>query len=105
MNEYVEPIVSVLGGGLLGSGAVAAWTARKKVPAERDSIIVASAEMTVQGALAVASAEAARADRSDAENLVLRQRLNAALARVDGLQAALDLVRDELRSIQSIADH
>lgn len=83
-----------------------AWyTARKKVPAERDSIIVGSAETTVQAALAVASAEAARADRAESDNRDLRSRLDSALARVDQLQSALDMVRDELNSIKQSATH
>lgn len=91
-----------MGGGALVAG-VNYLRDRKKAPVERDNLIVAGAETTVQSALAVAAAEAARADRAERENAVLRSRLDAALSRVDSLQAALDAVRDELNDIKKIA--
>jgi hypothetical protein len=90
-----------VGGAGVAGTAVTWWTARRKVPAEVDNIIVTGAEMTVQSALAIASAEAARADRAEQRSLELEQRLDAALARVDMLQTALDAVRDELYDIKN----
>lgn len=93
--------------GAIAGGTVTAciqWIRdRRKVPAEVDNIIANGAATNVQSALAVAAAEAARADRAESENAILRNRLEAALSRVDFLQAALDAVRDELNDIKNYA--
>ncbi|GAB3830238.1 hypothetical protein [Kribbella italica] len=88
------------------AGVVAAWTARKKVPVERDSIIVNGAETAVVALTAVLAAETARADRAEADRDhaiadrdAERERRMAVELRLDAIQAALDDAREELRSI------
>lgn len=105
MNQLAEILVPGLvgaGGGTLLTAGVSTWTARKKVPAEVDSIVVAGAETTVTAALAVAAAEAARADRAEAREAELEIRLEGALARVDALQQALNAIRDELNQMKEV---
>lgn len=102
MNEpvIVAGVSGLLGGGSL-SAAVAYWTARRRVPAETDSIIVGSAETTVQAALAVAAAESARADRAEAAAAAKDKRIEALEAKIDFLQTALDAVRAEVHAIKT----
>lgn len=88
------------GGGALGH-ALALWTARKKVPAEVDSIIVTGAETTVQAALSVAAAEAARADRAEAKVAEQSAHIERLIAQVEQLQTALNAVRDELHTLRN----
>jgi len=86
-------VAGFAGGGAL-TGAVAVYAARKKVPAERDSIIVNGAETAVVALQAVLQAETARADRAEARCAALELKL-------DAIQAALDEARTELHSILS----
>ena len=105
MNDIIAASASATAlGGAVGS-VITALTAKRRARAEVDSIIATGAETTVQSALAVAAAQAGRADRAEAENRELRTRLDTALARVDQLQAALDGVRDELNAIRTAHDH
>lgn len=100
MKETIlASLLGVGGGGVLGHG-LAIWSARKKVPAEVDSIIVTGAETTVQAALSVAAAEAARADRAEAKVAEQDAHIERLLAQVEQLQTALNAVRDELHALR-----
>ncbi len=98
-------LTGVMGGGFLGAlGAL--WTAKKKVPAERDSIIVTGAETAVLSLERTLAAETKRADRAEAvvakkdEALARKDaRIEALERKLDALQAALDAAREELHSI------
>lgn len=87
-------IIGLAGPFLAGTGvagAVAVYTARKKVPAEVDSIIVNGAEKAVVALQAVLQAETARADRAEA-------RVVAMEAKFDAVQGLLDEAREELHA-------
>ncbi len=95
----------VMGGGFIGA-AVSVDTAKKKVPVERDSIIVTGAETAVVALEKTLAAETKRADRAEATVAVRDEQLNRKDARIaaleerlDQLQAALDAARDELHAI------
>lgn len=98
-DAILTGLIGAGGGGALGHG-LALWTARKKVPAEVDSIIVNGAETTVQAALAVAAAEASRADRAEAKVAEQDRHIERLLAQVEQLQTALNAVRDELHALR-----
>ncbi|WLW38576.1 hypothetical protein [Streptomyces phage Verabelle] len=95
----------VMSGGFIGAiGTI--WSARKKVPAERDSIIVSGAETAVLALEKTLEAETRRADRAEAvvaqrdEALARKdERISALESRLDALQSALDAARDELHAI------
>lgn len=90
----------VASGGLIGAGATA-YTAKKKVPAEVDSIIVTGAETAVQSLQASLAAETARAERAEAQVRERDARIDALEAKIDVLYTALDAVRDELIALKS----
>lgn len=98
-------IAALLSGGLLGA-AVSVYTARRKVPAEVDSLIVTGAETAVSTLEKTLVAESRRADRAEAkvcslnEVIALRDERIARLERrLDGLQDSLDAARTELHLI------
>lgn len=96
----------VTAGGALAGGAIIGhltswWVARKKTPAEVDSIIVTSAETTVQGALKLAAAQAARADRAEARVAEQDAQIENLLARVESLLEEVNAVRAELYAIKN----
>lgn len=99
-DTILTGLIGTGAGGALGHG-LALWTARKRVPAEVDSIIVTGAETTVQAALSVAAAEAARADRAEAKVQEQEVHIERLLGQVEQLQAALNLVRDELHALRT----
>ncbi len=97
----------VMGGGFLGA-LTTVWTARKKVPVERDSIIVTGAETAVLSLERTLAAETKRADRAEAVVLAKDEalarkdaRIEALERKLDALQQALDAAREELHSILS----
>ncbi|TCC19968.1 hypothetical protein [Kribbella sindirgiensis] len=89
----------VAGGGM--AGAVAAYAAWKKGPAEKDSIIVNGAETAVVALKAVLEAETARADRAEAERDRALEREAKMEARLDAMQKMLDEARDEIHAWRS----
>lgn len=98
-------VSGVMGGGFIGAG-VAVYTARKKVPAEVDSIIVSGAETAVVSLERTLAAETRRADRAeatvaarDARIAALEARTEALESRLDTIQRALDDARAELHRI------
>lgn len=108
MNETLIAIISTLLTGGFILSIVAAYTAKKKVPVERDSIIVNGAETAVQALARSLEAETARADRLerellDKDTLLSRkdERIAALEQRLDALQVALDAARTELHAILS----
>ena len=88
----------VLGGGVFGAG-VSLWTAKRKVPAEVDSIIVTGAETAVVALQGTLSAETRRADRAEKTVTQQYERIENLERRLDQLQQLLDDARNELRSI------
>lgn len=106
VTNLISLIVSgVLGGGLIGA-LVTVYTAKKKVPAERDSIVVSGAETAVLALERSLAAENRRAERAEAALKDRKaeldrkdERIAALELRLDQLQAALDAARDELHSI------
>lgn len=100
-------ITTLLSGGLIGA-LVTLYTARQKVPLERDSLIVGSAQTAVESLEAALAAETRRADRQEARACRLQeiidhkdQRIEALQARLDRLQKALDDTRAELQEIRN----
>lgn len=99
----------VLSGGGVGA-AVSLWSAKKKVPVERDSIAVGGAETAVLALERSLMAETRRADRAEAEVVRLQgvvsdrdQRIHALEGRLDIVQQSLDAVRDELHQLAAQA--
>jgi predicted RNase H-like nuclease (RuvC/YqgF family) len=97
----------ILGGGFIGA-LVALYTARKKVPVERDNLIVSGAETAVLSLERTLAAETRRADRAEAKVATLEdalarkdRRIEALEKRLDDFQAALDLARAELHAIRT----
>jgi hypothetical protein len=106
MNDKAELVVAAglgTGGGGLANYLLNIWTQRRKVPVEVDNIIINGAQTTVQSALAVASAEALRADRAEAMVRERDRKIEALEQKIDVLQAALDAVREELNRMKE--DH
>lgn len=98
-------VTGLMSGGFVGS-AVALYSAHRKVPVEVDSIIVSGAESAVLTIEKTLAAETRRADRAEARESVLLQRIADKEARIealehklDALQNALDDARKELHSI------
>lgn len=108
MNELLTLIISgILSGGIIGAG-VSVYTARRKVPAERDSLIVTGAETAVSTLERTLAAETRRAERAEKrvgelEEALTRKdaRIEALEARLDDLQQALNEAREELHRILS----
>ena len=103
----VALLTTLLGGGFLGA-LVALYTARKKVPVERDNIIVSGAETAVSTLERAVAQEARRADRAEAKVLDLEKalarkdaRIEALERRLDDFQSALDAARAELHAIRT----
>lgn len=101
----VAASTGVMSGGFIAA-AVSVYTARKKVPAERDSLIVAGAETAVVSLERTLNAETRRADRAEAMVLVRDEqlarkdaRITALEGRLDILQSHLDAARQELHDI------
>lgn len=124
MNPDTTTFVSGIATALLGGGGTAAlvsvYSARKKVPAERDSIVVTGAETAVLTLEKTLAAETRRADRAEAQlvertaeverkdrQLAMKdsqiarkdERIANLEARLDRLQELLDEARDELHAI------
>lgn len=98
-------VTAVLSGGIF-AGVASLYNARKKAPAERDSVIVRGAEKAVLTLQATLAAETKRADRAEAALVAEQVRITEKDARIaaletklDALQAALDAARDELHEI------
>lgn len=108
MNDVLVAVVSgVLSGGLLAS-VVALYRARKTVPAERDNIVVQSAETAVLSLQRSLAAETRRADRAEAEMIrkdkvitEKERRIEELERRLDTVQQMLDDVRAELHQIRT----
>lgn len=90
----------LLGGGFVGS-VVTLWTARKKVPAERDSIIVSGAETAVLALERALGAALKAAEHAEALNLDKDQRIAHLEKRLDDVQELLDIARTELHAIRN----
>ncbi|WP_405057042.1 hypothetical protein OG474_30440 [Kribbella sp. NBC_01505] len=103
MTALNPELLAAIGSGVVGGGVITglvnAWVARKRVPAETDSIIVTGAEKAVVALQAVLQAETARADRAEAEADRERQRRVALEDKLDLIQAALDEARSELHAL------
>lgn len=106
-NLLTAVITGITTGGLL-TGAATLYGARRKVPAERDSIIVTGAETAVLSIEKVVAAESRRADRAealvaqrDAEIRRKDARIEALERRLDEFQDALDATRAELHAIRT----
>ncbi|MFC0622806.1 hypothetical protein [Kribbella deserti] len=95
-QTLVYTAVTAFAGGSFLAGAVAAYSAKKKAPAERDSIIVTGAQTAVVALEAVLEAETARANRAEADLERERERRLALEIKLDVIQAALDEARNEL---------
>lgn len=105
-----ETALAAIAAAILGGGGLASvgslYLARKRAPADVESVVVQTAETAVLTLERSLQAETRRADRAEAEAGELRIRLDekderiAALEkRLDTLQAALDDARDELHAI------
>lgn len=111
MNTVFMAIATgVMSGGFIGA-LVSIYTARRKVPAERDSIIVSGAETAVLSLERTLAAETRRADRAESvivdcnEALARRDaRIEALESRLDGLQKLLDEARAELHAILTTSE-
>jgi hypothetical protein len=88
--QLVAPFV----GGTAVAGLASYAIARRKAPAEVDSIIVTGAQNAVIALEAVVRAETARADRAEA-------RLLAMEAKFDAVQGLLDEARAELHAYRT----
>ena len=97
---------------VLSGGGVAAfvsvYTAKRKVPVERDAIAVGGAETSVLSLERSLKAETRRADRAAEEVVRLQdviaerdRRITALEKRLDDMQVALDRARDELHALVS----
>lgn len=105
-SPLLAAIISALMSGGFVASIVAFYTAKRKVPVEVDSIIVSGAESAVLTIEKTLAAETRRADRAEAREGVLLQRIADKEARIealehklDALQNALDDARQELHSI------
>lgn len=106
LTELLRLVVPVLLSGSLIASLVAVYTARRKVPAETDSLIVTGAETAVATLERSLAAETRRADRAEArvrdlDDALLRkdERIERLEGRLDALQRALDDARAELHRI------
>lgn len=98
-DTALAAIVSgLMSGGLIGA-LVAAYSARQKVPVERDSIAVTGAETAVLALQHSLSAETKRADRAEATLAKRDARIEILEQKLDELQAALNGARAELQQI------
>lgn len=100
-------LTTLLGGGFI-TALVALYTAKRKVPIERDNLIVSGAETAVLSLERTLAAETRRADRAEAkvaslEDALARKdaRIEALEARLDEFQSHLDLARAELHAIRT----
>lgn len=107
-TELVVGLATLLLGGGAGGGLLAWWVARKKTPAEVDSIIVGGAEKAVLVMRSALEAEqsahaATRAERDFqiAENLRKTQRIVLLEDRLDRAQVLLDDLRTELAALRA----
>lgn len=106
MTEIATLIITgILSGGFIGA-LVSVYTAKKKVPAERDSLIVTGAETAVSTLEKTLAAETRRANRAEEANGELHaalarrdERIERLETRLDDMQRALDDARDELHRI------
>lgn len=112
MSDALVPLLGILMGGGLIAACVSWYVAKSKTPAEVDSIIVAGAESAVVTIEKTLAAETRRADRAEAREAVLLQRIADKEARIealehklDALQNALDDARKELHSIITAPPH
>lgn len=98
-------LVTLLASTALGGGGLAAITslyvARKKVPAERDSIAVGGAETAVLALERSLAAETKRADRAEAENIRLQSEIARRDARIAALERKLDEAQESLNSVRA----
>lgn len=120
-SPLVILVTALLSGGV-GTGITAVWRARKTVPAERDNLIVGSAQTALLSMKDSLAAEAARADRAEnaiadrdekiaARDAVIAERdrqlaakdarIESLETRIDSLQEALDGMRLELHEIRT----
>lgn len=111
MGDAIHVLISTIASGGLVGALVSWYAAKKKVPVERDSIIVTGATSAVTALQAVVEAESKRADRAEARVAELEaqlhrkdERIEALEFRLDIMQAALDEAREELRSIREYGE-
>lgn len=104
----MSPLVVAVVTGLLGGGLITAftgiYTARKKAPVERDSIIVTGAETAVLALEKTLAAETRRADRAEGEAARYRDQVRAMEDKLNALQDALDATRAELTALLHSTD-
>lgn len=109
MSANSEILVAAASTVLSGGGVaafVSLYTAKRKVPAERDAIAVGGAETAVLSLERSLKAETRRADRASEEVVRLQDviaqrdaRITALEKRLDDMQVALDRARDELHAL------
>ena len=92
-------ITVALSGGLITALATV-YAAKRKVPAERDSIIVNGAETAVLALEKTLAAETRRADRAEAQIAARDKRIEALEAKLELLQSVLDEARAEIASFK-----
>lgn len=107
-TSIIVPLLSVVLGGGFVTACVALYTARRKVPVERDNLIVSGAETAVLSLERTLAAETRRADRAEAKVASLEEalarkdrRIEALEKRLDDFQTALDMAREELHAIRT----
>lgn len=100
-------LTAILGGGFI-TALVALYTAKRKVPVERDNLIVSGAETAVLSIERTLAAETRRADRAEAaladrDRIIATKdaRIEALEKRLDDFQRALDATRAELHAIRT----
>jgi len=96
--------MAVVAGSVLGGGLITAmrevWTARKTVPAERDSVVATGAETAVSSLMVSLKAETARANRAEAERDHLLERVGELESQLKIAQGALDEANRQMSEIR-----
>lgn len=94
-SPLVILVTALLSGGV-GTGITAVWRARKTVPAERDNLIVGSAQTALLSMKDSLAAEAARADRAEKALRERDRQIATKDARIEALERSLDAMQDRL---------
>jgi len=94
-SPLVILLTALLSGGV-GTGLTAVWRARKTVPAERDNLIVGSAQTALLSMKDSLAAETVRADRAEKALRERDRQIATKDARIEALERSLDAMQDRL---------
>lgn len=94
-SPLVILLTALLSGGV-GTGLTAVWRARKTVPAERDNLIVGSAQTALLSMKDSLAAESTRADRAEKALRDRDRQIATKDARIEALERSLDAMQDRL---------